>query len=270
MLLLNTNEVIIICSIDPINIFNRYYYEPLYDMIRIKINISNSYKLIALTLTSIIITMTMTSGYNITKDFLYSTYAQSLENETSNSTIGENLLDTNITNMNVTETDIPDVGNLVPNQWVVVLKENATSTPQLASNTVSSLSEEWGDLGINVTSFPEVGMLTIDLNQTLAQEDEAGIAIDASVADVLEEIQNNPNVDYIEPNQIFGIEAQKMPTGIDRNEADKTSTMVGDGQGNVSDVTVAVIDTGIDLDVKSGINNMLDIIDKEVINKKDY
>jgi subtilisin family serine protease len=88
-------------------------------------------------------------------------------------------------------------------------------------------------------------MLTIDLNQTIAQEGEAGAA---SVADVLDKIQGNPNVDYIEPNQIFGIEAQKVSTGIDRSGADKTSTMAGDGQGNVSDVTVAIIDTGIDLD----------------------
>jgi len=81
--------------------------------------------------------------------------------------------------------------------------------------------------------------------QTIAQEGEAGAA---SVADVLDAIQSNPNVDYIEPNQIFAIESQKKPTDIDRSGADNTSTMAGDGQGNVSDVTVAIINTGIDLD----------------------
>jgi hypothetical protein len=88
----------------------------------------------------------------------------------------------------------------VSNEYIVVLKENAASSPQIAENTVSSLSEELSGYGLNITSLPEVGILTIDLNQTLAQEGEAG---PASVADVLDEIQNNPNVDYIEPNKYW-------------------------------------------------------------------
>jgi subtilisin family serine protease len=211
-------------------------------MVKINRNFLKSDKIIALSLAFIIMTMAMIPGYNITGSLPDSVYAQ--EDRTGTG-------DGETAGTNVTETDIPDAGNLVPNEYVVVLKENATFTPQLAENTVSSLNEEWSTLGLNVTSFPEVGMLTIDLNQTLAEGGgggEAGVAADASVADILERIQNDPNVDYVEPNQIFGIEAQKMPTGIDRSGADKSSTMAGDGQGNVTNVNVAIIDTGIDLD----------------------
>jgi subtilisin len=205
-------------------------------LIKIKRNILKPYKITLLTLAFLIISMATIQGFSITGNFSESAFAQNFGNVTS----------ANTTNLNATETNIPDAGNLVPNQYVVVLKENATFTPQLANDTVSSLSEEWSNLGLNVTSFPEVGMLTIDLNQT--QGSEAGVAADESLADVLERIQSNPNVDYIEPNQVFGIEAQKMPTGIDRSGADKSSTTAGDGQGNVTDVTVAIMDTGIDLD----------------------
>jgi hypothetical protein len=51
-----------------------------------------------------------------------------------------------------------------------------------------------------------VGMLTIDLNQTLEQERETDpTTTDTPVSEILEKIQNNSNVDYIEPNQIFEI-----------------------------------------------------------------
>ena len=146
-----------------------------------------------LTLAFIIMTMTMIPGYNITRNFSESIYAQSLGTETGNMNTEGNLEETNnITNVNVTETNIPDGGNIVSNQYIVILKENSTFTPQHADNTAISLSEEWSDYGLNITSFPEVGMLTIDLNQTIAQEGEEGTA---SVADILDRIQNNPNVD---------------------------------------------------------------------------
>src|SRR5918992_1474464 len=96
-----------------------------------------------LTLTFIIMTMTMIPGYNITRNFSESIYAQSLGTETGNMNTEGNLEETNnITNVNVTETNIPDGGNIVSNQYIVILKENSTFTPQHADNTAISLSEE--------------------------------------------------------------------------------------------------------------------------------
>ena len=207
-------------------------------MIKIKRNILKPYKITSLTLTFIIMSMATILGFSITGNFSESVYAQSLGNVTS----------ANTTNLNVYRNRYTGGWKSRAKSIRRSVKRKCNIHSPLASDTVSSLSEEWSNIGLNVTSFPEVGMLTIDLNQTQAPGSEAGVAADESIADILERIQNNPNVDYIEPNQVFGIEAQKMPTGIDRSGADKSSTMAGDGQGNVTDVTVAIMDTGIDLD----------------------
>lgn len=187
------------------NILIRYSYRFL--SYKNKKYISKLDEIVAITLAFLIITIAMIPGYNITKKLSESVYPQSLGTETSNKNTSINIIDINMMNLNSTKTYVTDSRNLVPNQYIVILKENATFTPQLFNNTITSLNEEWNDFGLIITSFSEDGMLTIDLNQTQAQEGrEVGIASDATVADALTKIQSNPNVDYVQPNQIFGIE----------------------------------------------------------------
>jgi len=195
-----------------------------------------------------IMTSTIIPSFGIIGNVPRIAYGQSLQTETNTINIASNITGINTTNANVSEIDIPEAGNIIADQYIVVLKENATLNPQVANNTVSALSEDMSNLGVNATAFPEVGQLFIDLNQTGAEAGQPGIAGDVTTQDVLERIQNDPNVAYVEPVQIFGIESQTIPTGIDRSGADKSSTMPGNGEGNVSDVTVAIIDTGVDLD----------------------
>jgi len=195
-----------------------------------------------------IMTSTIIPSFGIIGNVPRIAYGQSLQTETNTINIASNITGINTTNANVSEIDIPEAGNIIADQYIVVLKENATLNPQVANNTVSALSEDLSNLGVNATAFPEVGQLFIDLNQTGAEAGQPGIAGDVTTQDVLERIQNDPNVAYVEPVQIFGIESQTIPTGIDRSGADKSSTMPGNGEGNVSDVTVAIIDTGVDLD----------------------
>ena len=202
----------------------------------------------ALIIAVTIMTSTIIPSFGIIGNVPRIAYGQSLQTETNTISISSNITGINTTNANVSEIDIPEAGNIIADQYIVVLKENATLNPQVANNTVSALSEDLSNLGVNATAFPEVGQLFIDLNQTGAEAGQPGIAGDVTTQDVLERIQNDPNVAYVEPVQIFGIESQTIPTGIDRSGADKSSTMPGNGEGNVSDVTVAIIDTGIDLD----------------------
>jgi subtilisin family serine protease len=176
-------------------------------------------------------------------------YGQTLDTETTNSGIAGNTTQTNMTNANVSEAVIPQAGDILSDRYIIVLRENATLTPQIANETASALSEDLTNLGVNVTAAPEVGQVFVDLNQTLAEGGQPSLAGgDVTTQDVLESIQNNPNVAYVEPDSIVTYQAQVTPTGVDRSGADKSSTMAGDGQGNVSGVTVAIIDTGIDLD----------------------
>ena len=62
------------------------------------------------------------------------------------------------------------------------------------------------------------------------------------------DIQNDPRVAFIERNQIVRTFAQEFPTGIDRIDAELSSTANIDGVDDRVDVDIAIIDTGIDLD----------------------
>lgn len=58
-------------------------------------------------------------------------------------------------------------------------------------------------------------------------------------------LRANPNVAFLSLDREVSIAAQSLPTGINRIEADLSSTISGNGSGSVN-VGVAVIDTGID------------------------
>jgi aqualysin 1 len=59
-------------------------------------------------------------------------------------------------------------------------------------------------------------------------------------------LNDDPRVDFIEPDgEMFAI-AQTLPWGIDRIDADLSSAKAGDGSGAVTGVNVYIIDTGID------------------------
>jgi subtilisin family serine protease len=59
-------------------------------------------------------------------------------------------------------------------------------------------------------------------------------------------LNRHPWVAYIEPDGIMRTKTQEIPWGIDRIEADLSSTHAGDGQGAISNVAVYIIDSGID------------------------
>ncbi len=60
-------------------------------------------------------------------------------------------------------------------------------------------------------------------------------------------IGQDPRVDYVERDLPRAAFAQTLPTGVNRIEADLSSTAAGDGAGSV-DVDIAILDSGIDLD----------------------
>jgi subtilisin family serine protease len=62
----------------------------------------------------------------------------------------------------------------------------------------------------------------------------------------LDEVRAEERVDYVEPDGTVTIAAQTLPWGIDKIDADVSSTRAGDGQGEISNVNAYIIDTGID------------------------
>jgi len=70
-------------------------------------------------------------------------------------------------------------------------------------------------------------------------------------------LKADPSVAAVVPDRTLHIQAQSLPTGIDRIDGELSSTASGNGSGTV-DVDVAIIDTGVgpnsDLDVRGGTN----------------
>jgi len=62
----------------------------------------------------------------------------------------------------------------------------------------------------------------------------------------LDEVRNDPQVAYVEPDQTAEIASQALPWGINRVDADISSTRAGNGSGYISNVNAYIIDTGID------------------------
>src|ERR671911_2959550 len=62
----------------------------------------------------------------------------------------------------------------------------------------------------------------------------------------LRRVQSDPRVDYVEQDQVVRAVEQVLPWGINRIDADVSSTLAGNGSGAVSNVNVYIIDTGVD------------------------
>ena len=77
-------------------------------------------------------------------------------------------------------------------------------------------------------------------------------------AQALQRVEDDPRVAFVEQDQEVRAVAQTVPWGIDKIDADVSSTKAGNGSGAVSGVNAYVIDTGIynhtDLYVKNHVN----------------
>jgi subtilisin family serine protease len=60
------------------------------------------------------------------------------------------------------------------------------------------------------------------------------------------DLENEPFVSYIEPDGVMTAVAQTLPWGIDTIDADVSSTAAGNGSGDVTNVNVYILDTGVD------------------------
>jgi len=63
----------------------------------------------------------------------------------------------------------------------------------------------------------------------------------------IQALERDLAVKYIEPDGTMSVIAQTLPWGIDRIDADISSTLAGNGSGAVSNVNAYIIDTGIDV-----------------------
>ena len=62
----------------------------------------------------------------------------------------------------------------------------------------------------------------------------------------IDALQRDPLVAYIEPDGPMQLLDQTLPWGVDRIDADVSSTQAGDGDGAVTNVNIYVLDNGVD------------------------
>jgi subtilisin family serine protease len=60
-------------------------------------------------------------------------------------------------------------------------------------------------------------------------------------------LENDPSVAYVEDDVVMTAKVQDLPWGIDRIDADVSSTLAGNGSGAISNVSVYIIDSGVDI-----------------------
>lgn len=133
-------------------------------------------------------------------------------------------------------------GRIVPGQYIVTLKENATTSAASFVETAQNVSVEAADQGFKaVKGFPQLGIVVVNTTQPPSALSAA--EIDQGISS----LQTNPNVQSIEPNRIVQIASQSIPTGIQRIGAEQSATRSGHGNDTSVNANIGIIDTGIDL-----------------------
>jgi subtilisin len=151
----------------------------------------------------------------------------------SEQTVGEEL---------VADTSSLDAGDPIPGRYIVVFKDDvgqstARSNRQDPSEVASELAQGQG--------------LEVTHTYQNALEGFAAEIPDEQVDDV----RSDPRVEFVAQDHVVKASAQTLPTGVNRVEADLSSTQAGNGSGEV-DADIAILDTGIynhpDLSIAGG------------------
>jgi subtilisin family serine protease len=122
-----------------------------------------------------------------------------------------------------------NAGDPIPGSYIVVLDDSVSDPAAVADELVGSLSSE------------------AEITQTY-ENALKGFAIRAPnlrLSDLSTAASAITGVDFVARDRAVKATAQKTPTGIDRIEADTSSTKAGNGSSSV-DEDIAIIDTGID------------------------
>lgn len=142
-----------------------------------------------------------------------------------------------------------DEATVIPGSYIVVL---SSKLPDAASTTAV---ERLANLEGMITELRRNNKFDVTARYDACLTGFAA-NMDAMTAAAL---AKNPRVESIEPDRMIYAFVQTLPTGIDRIDADVSSTLAGNGWGTVTGVDVYIIDTGIqtnhpDLNVVGGIN----------------
>lgn len=120
----------------------------------------------------------------------------------------------------------PIGGKAIPDQYIVVLKDDTLNWREILSKVANQVDIKGTEILHNYENA---------LN---------GFAIRVHNEKVIEALEKNPFVDYVEKDVKVQAFAQTLPNGINRVDGDLSSTRSGNGYGSVN-ADIAILDTGI-------------------------
>lgn len=141
----------------------------------------------------------------------------------------------------------------IPDNYIVVLKDDAAQDSEQVTSTRARRSGQ-DPTQVAAEQARRHGLTVRHVYQNTIK----GYAAEIPEGE-LEEVENDPRVDFVEQDQVVRATAQKLPWGINRIDADVSSTKAGNRKGTVSSVNAYIIDTGIynkhrDLNVVKHVN----------------
>ena len=150
-------------------------------------------------------------------------------------------------------TQAAEQARIIPDRYIVVLKDDAVQSAgqpagaaeRAAARVAADMAQEKG----------------------LRVSHTYGSALEGFAAEIpagkIHAVRNDSRVDFVTQDRKIRASAQSLPTGVNRADADLSSTKAGNGKGSVN-ADVAIIDSGIrktstgashtDLNVKGGYN----------------
>jgi hypothetical protein len=115
----------------------------------------------------------------------------------STNTNGTSVLSSSMDKTNTTAQSPPQGGEIIPGEFIVVLKEKVVNNHPTGNNSVGDLIKKIEHLGFNITSdHMDIRIISIKANnQTIAAGPRA-------IENAIAQIRSDPRVDSVEPNRI--------------------------------------------------------------------
>jgi subtilisin len=123
----------------------------------------------------------------------------------------------------------PSAGKAIPGEYIVVLEDQPTGGFEArAADVAQQMASRHPGLEVKQTYQHALDGFAARISQ-----------------ERLDEVKADPNVLFVSENREVRAARQVLPTGVDRIEADESSTISGNGAGSVG-VGIAVLDSGVD------------------------